>query len=502
MEFPVWEPFVSNSILIAVVAIVHVFVSHFAIGGGLYLVLMETIARRRDDTAHLAYVQRHSRFFLLVTIVFGAVTGVGIWITIGLISPVATTWLIHTFVWGFATEWVFFLVEIAAIIIYYYGWKRLAPSTHLVIGWIYFVAAWMSLFVINGIVTFMLTPGQWLTTGNFWDGFFNPTFWPSLLFRTFICLMLAGLYATVTIAKEKDAGLKARMLRYNGVIILGSLILASPVGYWYFKALPSAVASGFISGATTMMALQVMVFAAGLLFLLTLLGTIIFPRNWGYVSAGVLLLCGLLTFGGFEWTRESLRKPFVIYDFLYGNNILKADAKMSPEVYPEPFAYTTGDRGRDLYLNRCRPCHTISGYQSLADKLAGVEQKHIENICPRLQFFTGKMPPFPGNEDDAGALAKYLISVAAPDPLAAHPEMPDTVKGRLVFARRCGGCHTLSGGFRPLGRFFAGQSAADAAEIIGGLTDITDQMPPFTGSDEELRLLILYLTGGDDAAHR
>ena len=95
MEYPIWEPFVANSLIIAVVAVIHVFVSHFAIGGGLYLVLAEKWARRLNDKEHLAYVQRHSKFFLLLTIVFGAVTGVGIWITIGLIHPVGTKWLIN-----------------------------------------------------------------------------------------------------------------------------------------------------------------------------------------------------------------------------------------------------------------------------------------------------------------------------------------------------------------------------------------------------------------------
>ena len=117
MTYPVWEPCVANSLLIALVAILHVFVSHFAIGGGLYLILAETIARRKNDPEHLAYIENHSKFFILVTLVFGAVTGVGIWVTIGLIHPIGTEWLIRNFVWGWASEWVFFFVEIAAALI-------------------------------------------------------------------------------------------------------------------------------------------------------------------------------------------------------------------------------------------------------------------------------------------------------------------------------------------------------------------------------------------------
>ena len=109
------------------------------------LVLTERRAYANNDSQLLEYVKRHSKFFALLTVVLGAVTGVGIWFTIGLVSPEATSSLIHTFVWGWAIEWVFFFVEIAAALIYAYNWDILDRRTHLTIGWIYFIAAWMSL---------------------------------------------------------------------------------------------------------------------------------------------------------------------------------------------------------------------------------------------------------------------------------------------------------------------------------------------------------------------
>src|SRR5687767_8388789 len=44
----------------------HVFVAHFAVGGGLFLVWTERKARRENDAALLDYVRRHSRFFILL----------------------------------------------------------------------------------------------------------------------------------------------------------------------------------------------------------------------------------------------------------------------------------------------------------------------------------------------------------------------------------------------------------------------------------------------------
>jgi mono/diheme cytochrome c family protein len=495
MNYPIWEPAIANSTLIAVVAILHVFVSHFAIGGGLYLVVMETWARRRNDVAHLAYIQRHSKFFVLTTLVFGAVTGVGIWITIGLIHPTGTKWLINNFVWGWATEWVFFFVEIAAALLYLYGWRRLTARAHMTIGWIYFVAAWLSLVIINGILTFMLTPGQWLTTGNFWDGFLNPGYFPALVFRTFICVVLAGLYAALTGAREKDLALKVRMMRVNGLMVLVALLLAIPSGLWYYHTLPTPLATTVAVERVPALAFQIMLFSGALLFFLTLLGTVLFPRRAGYVSAAILLLCALMSMGGFEWAREAIRKPFIIRDFLYSNGLLAADAATLPAQEPLAVTYSTGDRGHDLYLKACRSCHTISGYHALAPRMAGRSVENIAALIPRLQFYREQMPPFPGNKDDIAILAKYLHSIADPDPLVAISNLADPQKEEIVFARHCGGCHTMNG-FRPLQASFAGISASDADGTITSLSEMTDQMPPFIGTPDEKRLLIQYLTGG------
>jgi len=118
MNYPVWDLSFGAGLLIALVAILHVFVSHFAVGGGLYLVLTEKKARRNGDTALLTWLKAHTKFFVLVTVVYGAVSGVGIWFTIALISPTATSNLIHAYVWGWAIEWVFFFIEITAALLY------------------------------------------------------------------------------------------------------------------------------------------------------------------------------------------------------------------------------------------------------------------------------------------------------------------------------------------------------------------------------------------------
>ena len=237
MNYPVWQLPFPGGILIALVAVTHVFVSHFAIGGGAFLVLSERRAHACGDQSLLAYARRHSRFFALLTLVFGALSGVGIWFTIGLVSPEATSSLIHTFVWGWAIEWVFFFVEITAAIVYAKSWDKLAPREHMIVGWIYFAAAWLSLAVINGIITFMLTPGSWLKTHRFLDGFLNPTYFPSLLLRTAICILLAGAFGLVTLVRERGDD-RERLVRWASQWLLAGALLLPPTAAWYYHSIP------------------------------------------------------------------------------------------------------------------------------------------------------------------------------------------------------------------------------------------------------------------------
>ena len=51
MNYPIWQLEMGGGLLIALVAITHVFVSHFAVGGGLFLVMAERRAYATNDAA-------------------------------------------------------------------------------------------------------------------------------------------------------------------------------------------------------------------------------------------------------------------------------------------------------------------------------------------------------------------------------------------------------------------------------------------------------------------
>ena len=502
MNFPVWELEMGGGVLMAVVSVLHVFIAHFAIGGGLWLVVTEAKARRDNDAGMLDFVKSHSRVFLLLTLVFGAVSGVGIWFTAALISPATITVLVRAYVWGWAMEWVFFVVEIAAALVYWYGWDRLSARAHLITGWIYFVAAFMSLVVINGIVAFMLTPGGWLENQQFWTGFFNPTYWPSLAIRTCAALALAGLFTLLSASFIKDGGLRDRLVRHNAGWVLVSVILATACGYWYRAQFPGW--SDAMLGAIPVLPTvgKLLRWSSAALIVLSL-WPLIFPRRWHAVSATLLLAVALGAFGAGEWAREAGRKPYTIHGYLYSTGVrvgeqeeaLAADGVLAHTKWADPDAIASGDPvriGGELYRNWCVQCHTMDGYNGLRPYLRHWDETTIAGLLPRLGSMRALMPPWYGNESETAALAAYLADVGGGSAAGRFPTDDPGAAGELAWRISCGLCHTLDG-YRPLRESLAGMSRDDLEELLDTLEEYTEQMPPYTAGETEREHLLDHL---------
>ncbi|MGO8733751.1 MAG: cytochrome ubiquinol oxidase subunit I [Terriglobia bacterium] len=422
--------------VIGIIAILHVFVSHFAVGGGLFLPLTERKAYRENNPALLEYVKSHSKFFVLVVLVFGAVSGVGIWWSIGLVNPEATATLIHVFVWGWAIEWVFFIVEIAAAFIYYYGWDRLDPKTHLTVGWIYFGAAWASLLVINGILTFMLTPGRWIERQTFASAYFNPGMLPSLVLRTAVCIALAGVYALITSSGVSDGGLRYEVVRFAAQWLLVGTLIIPLAGLWYISTLPRMareISMGAAPAVTIFVGLSI--FFSALVVAFTYFGPHQRPRHFNLVFALLLAVLALSTTGVTEWVREAVRKPYIIYDYMYANGLRLADIGRlreqgvlksalwvrRHEVDPHALEYA----GEEVFRVQCASCHTVNGYNSIRFAVKGWSWVMIDYQLGHLSALKGFMPPFLGIDAERQALGAWLASLnPLPAGIAIEPEPP------------------------------------------------------------------------------
>ncbi|MFH1351550.1 MAG: cytochrome ubiquinol oxidase subunit I [Pseudomonadota bacterium] len=423
MNYPIWHiPSVGGGLLIAIISILHVYVAHFAIGGGLFLVITEMKGYRENSQDIIDYTKRHAKFFLLLTMVFGSITGVGIWFIISLVHPSATSILIHNFVFGWATEWVFFVGEIVSLFIYFYTFDRMDRKNHLLIGWLYFIFAWLSLFIINGIVTFMLTPGDWLLTGDFWDGFFNPTFWPSLFFRTSLALMLAGLFGFLTSTAIKERGLRETMIRYCARWLILPMLILPLMAYWYLSWI-SGLPQGMIKGRSPELIpfVKTFIWLMPILFLGGIVMAIRMPSAIKRSLAFLLLIGGLLYMGSFEWIREASRRPYIIYDYMYSNAVLKSQMDEINEkgflrkakwvktkiIDHENFMAV----GEEIFNLQCLSCHTVGGFvNDILPRTAKFAHFGMDAMLNGLGKINDYMPPFMGTVKEREAVASYIVN--------------------------------------------------------------------------------------------
>lgn len=449
MHYPWWYvPFLTSPMLIAIISVLHVLVSHYAVGGGLFLAVETSYAYRTNNRDYLAYLKQHAWFFILLTVVYGAITGVGIWWTIGLASPLATEMLIHTFVFGWAIEYVTFVLEIVSAFIFFYWWGRLDAWTHQRIGWIYAGSAWISLVLITGITAFMLNSGDWPQNRSFWTGFLNPQFIPQVLARTGGSFLLASLYVYLHAAfKVKDPELGHLIERRSARPALWGAVLIVVGGIGWYIALPESAKAALVA-ASVLNVLMVLIFVLTVaVFAMFYLGPY---RNPRWLSPGFAIFFftfGLAAVTTGEYIREAVRKPYIIYNVVLGNQILADEIPRLRQTgyleggtwtkafvshhYPQVVTEGTIDEarlvrlpeadqiklGEVLFQYHCNDCHAgVKGYSPVGQLIRGWTPEMIRAVVrypEKAHFF---MPPWAGTPEEAELLTKYLISIAPPHP--------------------------------------------------------------------------------------
>jgi hypothetical protein len=492
MDYPVWDVAIGGGMLMAIVAIAHVIVSHFAIGGGLLIVVTEAISVRREDAELRGLARRSSLLLILVSTVFGAISGVGIWVVAGLISPAAISTLIHTYVWGWAIEWVFFILEIVAALIYYTTWDKISKGTHLLVGWLYVVSAYLSLVVINGIITFMLTPGRWLETQAFWDGFFNPTYWPSLLLRTGIAVLMATafmVFPALSTSSERRTG----VLRYLGWWMVGG-VLVSYIGYrWWEAELPATVRNLFsgpepalgslaVTRSFTLWALTAAL-VVGVLILITA------PRLARVATAVVMAMAAFAFFGGYERLREGVRKPFLVHSHIFSNGLLVSeigaidrDGVLARSGWAARGTEDPSTIGRQIFRTQCASCHTVDGYQGIREALPSYDD--LLSVASDQPPGHGKLTfetECAGCHPDVG-FADMRDMLPTANEMAADREMMLDLNRGMIFM-------TVAQ-LQEMGEAYG---VAPQGQVIDTTAFFSPYMPPFVGADEELEALAGYL---------
>jgi hypothetical protein len=249
MDFPVFHlDILGNRALIAIIAILHVLINHgLAVGMMPLVACMEWYGVRKQDPTwdRLAYKILFVSF--IVTTTLGALTGVGIWLSVSLVNPYSIGSLIRVFFWAWFVEWLVFITEVCLILAYTLTWKKwrdgAAKRRHIRLGFALAIFSWITMAIIVSILGFMMDPGNWLSDSTLLAGFTNPMYLPQLAFRTPLAAAMAGVIALflVPFFVGRDDPFRQEAMR---AIALWTLLAAPLVllgGWWYYEVVPAAM---------------------------------------------------------------------------------------------------------------------------------------------------------------------------------------------------------------------------------------------------------------------
>ena len=136
--------------------------------------------------------------------------------------------------------------------------------------------------------------------------------------------------------------------------------------------------------------------------------------------------------GHFERVREFIRKPYVIADYMYANGVrvsalpvYQRDGILPYATYSAVKQATAANAlvaGHEVFMLTCSRCHTTAGMNNVITKFEHLYGREPWDHEALVGFIQGMhltrtyMPPFPGNEAEASALATYLRSLQPPAP--------------------------------------------------------------------------------------
>ncbi|MBO8173362.1 MAG: c-type cytochrome [Bacillaceae bacterium] len=430
MQFPIIEfPWLGSGTVIAIIAVTHVLVNHaVAIGGSLLMVGLEYRGWKmnRPDLDQVA--RKMSKWILIITTTVGALTGVGIWFSTMVIQPNAIGSLLRVFFWAWFTEWIVFVAEVILILTYFFTWDKWTGKKklrHIRTGMALSFASWLTMTIITAVLAAQLTPGQWIETRSFWDAVANPTWLPSLFFRTFVAIALAvAVFSPFIRWFVKNEETRATILSDFGKWMMVSIPFMLAFGMWYVSNLPEKAlelivwASG-LQGKE--MVFRLLHFFAILIMFFLGFRLITNPKRVSLVLSAFVAFLSIGLIGEFEMIRETIRKPYVIYDYMYVNGIRVDEVeKFNKEGFLPNSKWMAVDEvnednvveaGREIFKGQCLACHTVDGWRSkraLGERIEGMTAEGLDNYIKNLHTARYFMPPFAGTDEERRALALYL----------------------------------------------------------------------------------------------
>ncbi|MGO9135017.1 MAG: c-type cytochrome [Methylovirgula sp.] len=446
-----YVPYIGTAWVMGTIGVIHVLASHTSVGASFLFALLETKAYRDNQPQLMDFIKRFGVFLLVFSYIIGSITGPGIWYAITVTSPRGVSGLIHNFVWVWAAEWVYFTVEVIGVYALVYLIGKIDAKTHLKLTWSFALASWSTMLLIVGILSFMMWPGNeaWFQTGSTNDAFYNLNFFAHLGIRTGSMFVMAAVVGLIVAGSMKDRELKRDVIRLITPVGLGGGFFAVIMFLYYLQTVPENARIMLKFNLLPQYATgMIVVAAATTAYLIFAWVKPQYVRIW--IAIPAFLFIAIVGVWPEERMRESMRKPFVAGQYIYGNQVIARDVpgkgiigevdaiaekgylKLHPFI-PDRLRTVTDENklevGELLTKIACANCHALepgAPLRALPDKLGRATDKDLIAAFIAGPLKHGTIPFMPRidlPDDEVDAIASYLARVdqSAPYP-ASQPK--------------------------------------------------------------------------------
>jgi cytochrome bd ubiquinol oxidase subunit I len=220
---------------------VHIPLVCFGIAFPAMVVFLEGLWLRTGDPLYKALAKRWSKA-MLILFAIGVVTGTILSFEMGLLWPEFMASFGEVFGLGFGIEGFSFFMEAIFIAIYVYGWDRLAPRTHILVGAPVILAGFTGSFMVISVNGWMNQPtGFSIRNGEVVDvkpleALFNKNLWHELTHMYLAGFLVAGFLVASVYAYAWLRGRRDRRHQVGLVVALSfAALVAVPqllVGDW------------------------------------------------------------------------------------------------------------------------------------------------------------------------------------------------------------------------------------------------------------------------------
>lgn len=435
--YPTWyEPMLGSGWVVALIATFHVLASHTSVGAAMLFAYLSHKAYREDRDDLLDFIKKYGLFLMVFTYVAGSITGPGIWYSTTVASPNGIGALIHSFVWKWATEWVFFVIEVVGVYMIVYLVGKVDKRTHMKISIIFGVASFATLLIIVGILSFMMLPGKevWFEEGGYLNGFYGTNTFIQTGMRIAFMFTMTAVVGGIVVAGIKDPAFKKEMARKLGWLGIISTLIGAALFQLYLTSVPEQALLVMENRLPAYFGPSIMIVLAGTLgyFIVTMLQPKIIVESFAGAMAVIILVAGLWPE---ETARESMRKPYVAGQYVYSNQVIGRDVpgmdiksqlptiekvgilKAHPFTPEHLKAVNSGNKiqaGEYIAMVYCSNCHSPSetGIRPLHRYFPdGVTEERMQKYVKGV-LTTGNiayMPKMPMLDSEVEALSAYLV---------------------------------------------------------------------------------------------